>query len=537
MNEQLFFKGTLHLTKIILRQQRVKMFAWIVGLVVVTLAAAYSYPTVYTDDASKQAFALTMENPAMVAMLGPGYELEDYFVTVGTEFAGKMLLFSIITIAVMNILLVGSSTRIDEEAGRIEVIRSLPVGRLAYLAASSIVVVTANVLIGLLISLGLALFNIDGISFESSLLYGCILGSGGLIFASITALLAQVSDTSRGTTGLSFGVLIIAYLVRAVGDVSHEGLSLFSPLGWLVRTNVFIDNEWWPVITSCIGAIIFSIIAFYLNSIRDLDSGFLPTIKGRTHASAFLQTTFGLTFRLQSIKIIAWFIGIFAFGASFGSVLGDMETYFQDIEIIEMVLSQTGNLSMANQFLSFIMSIMTLISSIPVIMTVLKLKSEEHNHRTENLYSRAVSRNSVLGSYIILAIMESIILQILFALGLWIASVATAGDILSFTTTMKSAIIYLPAIWVMVGLAVLLHGLVPKLTSFIWLYVTFCFVVVYLGGLLKFPKWLMNLSIFEIVPKIPGEEMEFLPILILTIVAIIFIILGFIGYNKRDVEV
>ncbi|MGI6406407.1 MAG: hypothetical protein ACOX2E_08160 [Syntrophaceticus sp.] len=33
---------------------------------------------------SIQAFALTMNNPAMTAMLGPGYALEDYTKTAGS---------------------------------------------------------------------------------------------------------------------------------------------------------------------------------------------------------------------------------------------------------------------------------------------------------------------------------------------------------------------------------------------------------------------------------------------------------------------
>ena len=77
------------------------------------------------------AYALTANNPSMVAMLGPGYELEDY--NLGTAFAMDMLIFTAIAAGIMNILLVGKSTRADEESGLTEVIRSLPIGRLSIL--------------------------------------------------------------------------------------------------------------------------------------------------------------------------------------------------------------------------------------------------------------------------------------------------------------------------------------------------------------------------------------------------------------------
>ena len=82
------------------------------------------------------AYALTANNPSMIAMLGPGYELEDY--NLGTAFAMDMLIFTAIAAGIMNILLVGKSTRADEESGLTEVIRSLPIGRLSNLSATMI---------------------------------------------------------------------------------------------------------------------------------------------------------------------------------------------------------------------------------------------------------------------------------------------------------------------------------------------------------------------------------------------------------------
>lgn len=46
----------------------------------------------------------------------------------------------------------------------------------------------------------------------------------------------------------------------------------------------------------------------------------------------------------------------------------------------------------------------------------------------------------------------------------------------------------------------------------------------------------MNLNSYGHITQLPIEEMYFAKIIVLTAVAIVFIILGLIGYNKRDIE-
>lgn len=530
---QKLFTGTGYLTKLMMRQNRFKLLLWLVGLIAVTLATAVSYPDIYPDEQARAAFVFTMENPAMIAMLGVGYE--DY-ATIGALFAHEMLLFTAIAVAIMNILLVGRSTRADEEDGRVELIRSLPVGRLAYLNAAAIVAVVTNVLVAVLIGTGIILLGIDGMSAEGAYLYGAILGATGLVFAGFTALFSQLSETSRGSTMLSFGTLIAAYLVRASGDVSSEVLSLVSPLGWTVRTEVFVENYWWPVYAMLAVAIVLGLVAFCLNAIRDLESGFIPERAGKRNASAFLQTTMGLAFRLQRTNLIAWAIGIFLLSASFGAILGDLEVYFTDNEFVQAFLAESGDTSMMEQFIVLLMAIMALISTVPVVMTVMKLKSEENKHLTENYYSRAVSRSRLLGSYVCLSMIASFVMQALVAIGLWSVGMVVVEDGIAFDTTFASALVYLPAMWILMGVAVFLIGIAPKATGFVWLYVIYSFVVIYLGGLLEFPEWANNLSAFHHIPQIPTMDMDYMRVLILVVIAIVLTVIGFIGYNRRDIQ-
>jgi ABC-2 type transport system permease protein len=99
----------------------------------------------------------------------------------------------------------------------------------------------------------------------------------------------------------------------------------------------------------------------------------------------------------------------------------------------------------------------------------------------------------------------------------------------------NAAMVYLPAMWVMIGLAVLLIGCFPQMTGFTWLYLGYSFFVLYLGSLLQFPEWMEKLTPYGHIPQLPVEEMDFLRGSILACIAAVLVIIGFIGYNRRDI--
>src|SRR5690625_7641553 len=105
---------------------------------------------------------------------------------------------------------------------------------------------------------------------------------------------------------------------------------------------------------------------------------------------------------------------------------------------MEAYIDVESNYSLTEQFVALVMAIMTLIGVIPVVMTILKLKAEENRNLTENIYSRAVSRVRVLGSYVILAVIVSIIMQTMIDLVLWSGSESDMVESLSYQNTFVS---------------------------------------------------------------------------------------------------
>lgn len=477
--------------------------------------------------------AETMDNPAVIAMIGPAYGADNY--TTGPMMAHQMLLFTALAVAVMSIMLVTRHTRGDEEDGRIEMFRSLPVGRLSNLSATMLVAVGVNLGMALIFGFGLHAMGMDGADLGGSLLYGAVLGAVGIIFAAITAFFAQLTESSRGAMGYSFATLGVLYLIRAVGDVSSEALAWFSPLGWVLRAQVYVNDYWWPILLTVAAAMIITAFALHLNSIRDLDAGFIAAKPGRKSASRYLQSPLGLAARLLRTVSIGWAVTLFVFGAAYGSVFGDMQSYYDANELIQQMLPPLEGFTITEQFMTLLMVVLAFTAAIPSLLVIFRLKGEENKNRTEHIYARAVSRSRLLGSYLFISVVLGAVMLFLAAIGMWSAAVGVMEDPVALSSFINGAMVYVPAILAMVGLAVFLVGFFPRWTSILWVYLGFAFFAGYFGELLKLPQWLLNLSVFEHVPQLPVDEMNFTVLAALTVFAIVFTGLGFAGYNRRDI--
>ncbi len=534
MSRQLFHNTRL-LAGLILRRDRVQIPVWVISIVLFSIGVAMSFPSLYPAGPERQIIAQTLENPAMISMLGPGYGLDNYH--IGAITAHQMLLMTAVVVAIMNILLTIRHTRRDEENGRIEVIRSLPVGRLSTAVATMLVLVMTNISLGLMTGVGLGLLGLEGMEWAGSILYGAVLAAVGIFFAAVTLFFAQLTETSRAALGYAFGFLGAAYLVRAVGDISSEVLARISPLGLVLRAQVYVQNYWWPIGIVLLLAVFVTIAALRLNTTRDLQAGLIPAKPGRSQASPFLQSPLGLLLRLEKTTIIGWAVGMLILGASYGSVFRDVDSFFQTSDLYQQILPRIEGFSLTDQFVAMLLSILSMMAAIPALLVLLKLRSEERANRTEHLLARAVSRTKLMGSFLLVAVLVALIMQVLSILGLWsAAAMSVNGDPFPLGETLKAGMVYVPVVWILLGLVAALIGFFPKSASAIWAYLSYTFFTVYFGGLLQLPSWMAKLSPWGHIPNIPLEPVKGGTVVILLLVAVILMGLGFYGYNQRDIH-
>jgi ABC-2 type transport system permease protein len=426
-----------------------------------------------------------------------------------------------------------------------------------------ITAVIVNILMSLAIGLGMFAFGDESMGFNGSMLFGASLGAVGIVFAAIAALFCQLSASSRGAMGYAFGALAFFYLLRAPGDMNAEMeiLALISPLGLVLRTQAYAGDYWWPVFILLGIALFISAIAYRFNLSRDIDQGIIPARPGRTHGSVLMRSPFGLSFRLLRTSIIVWCIGMFMLGASYASVFEEIDEFIAQNEMYqELILGPAGielteglspedtvafmkaavsasGFTIAELFASMINSIMGMTVTVPVLIFILRAKSEEKEMRTELLLATPVCRIKYLGGFAVISFASAVIIQLMWAMGMYVTGINVLPDPsdLSLAFMMKSLVAYIPAIWVMIGIAVLLIGLLPKNTGLIWAYFAYTFFFMLFGRLGLF-DWAVKLTPSGYVPNLPMDNLNALPLIVLTLIAAALTALGLYFYSKRDIN-
>jgi len=507
-----------------------------------------------------------LDNPAMVFMVGPAYAASHP--TFGAIYSTMMYVFTALTVGIMNIFLVVRHTRADEEKGRYEVVRSLPMGRLANINAAMLTALIINGILAVVMGLAMYLGGMVGYTymcFNGSMLWGVGLGVTGLVFAALAALFSQLSAITRSAMAYSMVALIILYMVRSIGDMNAdlEWVALISPLGLVLRTQIYIQNNWWPIWIMLCTAVAVAVAAYYLSSLRDIDQGMIPSKPGKAHGGFLLKSAPGLTFRLQRFVVIMIVIGMFVLGGTYGAVLADIESFVASNEMYQtLILAPVMDISMleglpveeaialmnqvlnaagftvAEMFSGFINGMMALMGLAALIVFILKAKSEEKDIRTELILAASVSRTKYLIGFVAIAAVSAVLLQAAIGLGLYAVASTTlpTPDALSLSFVLRSALVYVPALWIMIGLTVLLLGAWPKATGIVWGYFGYSFFMDLMGGIGIFPEWMAKTTPFGFVPQLPMDEINFMTIGIMTAVAVGLTILGFFFYRRRDIN-
>ncbi len=302
MSSKLFF-NTLTVLGVLIKKDWLKCLIWVGSIAIFVVGVSHAYPALFPNPEELIGLAEAMQNPMMVAMFGPVYEPGDY--TTAQALGNQMLLFSMLFSAVMSIFIVSRMTRGDEEEGILELFQSLPVGRLSHTLATTIIIISMNLILALLIGFGLALVPDESITFMGSMTFGFSIGATGILMAGVVLIVAQLFENNRTVMGMSFFVLGAMYILRGIGDLSDNWLAWVIPLNWPARVEVFINDFNRLNLLTILFALICILVGFWLNMRRDLESGLVAQKKGKAQATRFLRTPLGLNLRLLRSGIIA----------------------------------------------------------------------------------------------------------------------------------------------------------------------------------------------------------------------------------------
>jgi ABC-2 type transport system permease protein len=527
--------GTGTLTRLAFRRDRIMLPAWVYLITVLVAATAYSLKKLYPTAAARAQLGVTAgANPALRFLYG---RLNGS--SLGALTTWRYGIWAAIFGALMTIFIVIRHTRGDEEAGRLELVGSAAVGRQAALTAGLLAAVTANLAISVL--LGIAL-PFSGLTVSGALALALAIGASGLAFTGIAAVAAQLASRARGARGMAFGVLGAAYALRAIGDSAGPGgpswLSWASPLGWVELTRPFDGPRWWvlalplAVLAAGVGA------AYALAARRDHGAGVLPDRPGRPAASRWLRGPFGLAWRLQRGVLGGWVAGVVCvFAASGAAAQGIGSLVGGSVQLRQEVTRLGGQAAITSAYLAALMLLAGLGAAGYATSAVLRLRAEETAGLAEPLLATAVGRVRWGLSHLAIAVFGSAVLLAVAGLAAGLGygvRIGAAGP--QAARMLGAALAQLPASLVVAGVAVVLVGLLPRVSVVgAWTVLGAVVVIDLFGEALQLSHWILDISPFTHAPRLPGGTVSAAPLLWLCLAAVAFSAVGLAALRRRDV--
>lgn len=519
--------------RFILRRDRIKLPAWIIGhgLYVVYITAAF--PQIAQTQRDLAGVTTLLTQPVGRMFTGPGIGLEDP--TYERFFAAGYAPYLFILAALMSIFFVTRHTRAEEQSGRAELLRASVLGRHTMLTATLVVAVLANLAAAAVVT---ALTVAADYATEGSILVGVATGVTGLVFAGITAVTVQITEFSRTAAGMAGAVLGVTFVLRAVGDMAEVGgsaISWASPLGWAAQTAPYVDNLWWPLALSASLAAITILLGFVLQDRRDFGASLVPPRPGNTRAHPALGHPLGLAARLQRGGLFGWGFGILALGTIDGlftqAMLDAGDAMPPELAAV------FGSEQLLDGYVGYLASFTAILASAYVVYAVQTLRTEEITGHADAVLATSVSRPGWLSAHVLVIAVGSMGILLLTGLGTGFAAAAVTGEAELIGELVIAHLATAPAILIVLGITAGFFGLLPRLMALVgWLAVAVVALVDLFGELLDLPEWFRGLSPLWHLANVPVEPFEPEPFYFVLGLAAVTVAIGLVGFRRREID-
>jgi ABC-2 type transport system permease protein len=524
--------GTGALMRLIVRRDRVVLAIWIVLPALLAVGVAAAFEELYPTAADLQAFAGTVAaSPGELALLGPVYAP-----TLGGLVAWRWAMIGMVVAGLASLLTVIRHTRSEEAAGRRELLGATVAGRQAPLAAALGVTLGGNVLLAALVAAGL---SARGLPPAGSVALGLSVAAMGATMAAVAAVAAQLTQSPGAARGLAGCGLALFFLLRAVGDAGGPGwLSWLSPAGWMRLVRPYAGERWWVLgLFAAAGGLLVA-AAFALSARRDLDAGVLPVRPGPAEASPAMGSAWALAWRLQRGTLLGWTAAYAVLGVATGFLAQTVsEQLMANPQLVDYFRRLSGGATPGEAFLTLALLLIGEVATAYALQATLRLRAEETGNRADPVLATATGRLRWAAGHLAVAALGSVV--VLLALGLvaglaYGLSAGNVGHVLP--RVIVAALAYVPALWVLAGLAAALFGLLPRLAVPLSWGALAAVLLLELGGeLQQVSQGVLDLSPFAHVPRLlVGQGASAAPGW-LAAAAAVLVGAGLVGLRRRDV--
>ncbi len=195
-----------------------------------------------------------------------------------------------------------------------------------------------------------------------------------------------------------------------------------------------------------------------------------------------------------------------------------------------------GQTALTNAYLAAILSFTGLIAAGYAISAVLRLQSEESAGHADSVLATSTGRLAWSASHLVIAVAGIVAIVVSVGLGAGLGYTYRAGGGgAEIGRLLAAGLAQAPAVLVLGGLSVALFGLLPRFAmSGSWSVLGVFVLLLLLGTTLRLSHWIMDLSPFTHLPKLPGGTVHALPLVLLGLIAVALTGAGLVGLRRRD---
>lgn len=241
-------------------------------------------------------------------------------------------------------------------------------------------------------------------------------------------------------------------------------LTWATPQGAWENVRAFADEQWWALLPALAWAVLTVLLAFVLADRRDLGAGLLSQRPGRVRGAGWLRSVPALTWRLDRGPLTGWATAVAAMGLAMGYVGAGAMAEYADMPWVRDMGAELG-VAPADTFFTYVVFVFVFPIAAQALFTALRIRREESSGTAELLLSGPTRRTAWalahVGAALAAPVVLLAVLGVSVGLGTGLAGGQTGADVARFTVLTLSLA---PAVWVVVGVAVLAQGLLPRLS-------------------------------------------------------------------------
>lgn len=510
-----------------LRLDRRALAIWSVAVGALAGIVGLAFNRLYPTQTSREALVTYANSPVLRTILGPLLAPHS----TGGLVAWRMGMVLVVVLGLATTFLVVRRTRGEEQHDRGALTFAAPVGRPAPVLAALLDAAVLDAAAAATIALALvALAQPVG----GALLFGAVVGASAWSLGAVAAVLAQVASTSKGANGAAASIVALAFLLRALGELYAGWLLWVSPLAWVAKAAPFAEQRPWVVVLPLALGAALAAVAASIAARREFGRGLR---RARSHASTPVgRTPLALAWRLERVAIAVTLVAVLAYSVAIGSVVGLFNDFLKSSPAFAAAIERLGGTHvLEDAFTTYMAEFGAIALGAWAVSMVLRLHTEEERGRVTVLVAGAAPRVSVFDGFSTTALAASAVGLVLFGAGLGAGRALADHRGSSFARGLTAGAVAVPAMLLLVALAMLAVGAAARTAPLAWAGVVWCAVVSVLGTFLGLPQVVLDTSPFAHVPGVPLHGSWWLPCVILLAVGLLVALAGRATYVRRAI--